>query len=816
MATRLKLRICTWNLGNAPPPSDMRSWLLGAPSTEPFALIAIGVQECHYLPDRLHTVDDVSVLPDDLSPTTSFSVTDALRQPELEARSRKPSPKHILSKAVKSVRRSISRSPPPIALPDAQRTPSPASAHSPRALAPDSLRRDVQSQPARTPVRSMPGRPAMLLSPWNLNSTKSARSDNLFSAKSSRSEQNPFSDFSTWQISDVDDSLLRHRSGMGMTGVRKPPPRLPCLDGVVDPLALDSLDTLSLSEPASEDTVLLDDHSSPPRLKICSDSSGSSGSSDSSDELPVHGDADASSDDLEWADNFSHHLPKPSPKLAEGSADACASANLDGVSNDQRKFAKAVADAMPTEYALIAKVQMMEMQLMVYVHCILQPRVESHAVMSEATGVANLVGNKGAVGMKVFIDGTSFCFVNSHLAAHAGDKYLRQRHADVVTIMAKLERIGKVGMPMFHRYDHVFWMGDLNYRLNLERLVPAAISWSLRQRWEYVCKLILDGRVGDVASMDELRQEMEAGHIFSGFAEGALTFPPTFKVVRGRGDGTFYQSARVPSYCDRILWRSAPMHCAHVKLREYDCVIGLDTSDHKPVFAVFDVVIPAKIFWMPLPAARHSFKCTLRFCNVEVVGGFLMGCGNGQTDEEDDFSSTSGWSSGWSSAWGSPSVGASSLRSVWGSSSSSGEEGPHGRRIVSGSVFGHDLFVGRKGYRFGLQFREGDMSTRDGVRLPCIAVRAVQDLRDLLYKYVVIVFHPKNGCRVGHSCVLPLAGLVSEVGVKFSHVELPLTRFGAPCGLAKLDVGVRVSVDRWRDIDDSFLPKLRSRRKRRS
>lgn len=43
----------------------------------------------------------------------------------------------------------------------------------------------------------------------------------------------------------------------------------------------------------------------------------------------------------------------------------------------------------------------------------------------------------------------------------------------------------------------------------------------------------------------------------------------------------------VPSWCDRVLWKSFPD--THIVCRAYGCTNDIVTSDHSPVFAAFQV-----------------------------------------------------------------------------------------------------------------------------------------------------------------------------------------------------------------------------------
>ena len=76
---------------------------------------------------------------------------------------------------------------------------------------------------------------------------------------------------------------------------------------------------------------------------------------------------------------------------------------------------------------------------------------------------------------------------------------------------------------------------------------------------------------------------------FAGFHEGRPSFPPTFKVERL--PGVTHQQERTPSYCDRILWKSTEA-LATASQRSLCSPAEVSSSDHKPVYATFEVHTP--------------------------------------------------------------------------------------------------------------------------------------------------------------------------------------------------------------------------------
>ncbi|CAI7782892.1 unnamed protein product, partial [Closterium sp. NIES-53] len=81
---------------------------------------------------------------------------------------------------------------------------------------------------------------------------------------------------------------------------------------------------------------------------------------------------------------------------------------------------------------------------------------------SEATGIGHVIANKGAVSVSLKFWDTSFCFVNSHLAAHEG--HCMTRNDNYREVMRNMHP-GLSSIDLLSQFHHVFWMGDLNYRL---------------------------------------------------------------------------------------------------------------------------------------------------------------------------------------------------------------------------------------------------------------------------------------------------------------------------------------------------------------
>ena len=92
--------------------------------------------------------------------------------------------------------------------------------------------------------------------------------------------------------------------------------------------------------------------------------------------------------------------------------------------------------------------------------------VKNIEVISKPTGIGNIIGNKGGIMIAFRIHETSFCFISCHLAAHHSNELLRKaNYHDLIKSM----RLGVKEIEATFQYDYVFWMGDLNFRIDRQK-----------------------------------------------------------------------------------------------------------------------------------------------------------------------------------------------------------------------------------------------------------------------------------------------------------------------------------------------------------
>ncbi|CAO2625332.1 Phosphatidylinositol 3,4,5-trisphosphate 5-phosphatase 1, partial [Lemmus lemmus] len=204
------------------------------------------------------------------------------------------------------------------------------------------------------------------------------------------------------------------------------------------------------------------------------------------------------------------------------------------------------------------------------------------------TGIANTLGNKGAVGVSFMFNGTSLGFVNSHLTSGSEKKLRRnQNYMNILRFLA----LGDKKLSPFnitHRFTHLFWLGDLNYRVELPTWEAETIIQKIKQQ-----------QYSDLLAHDQLLLERKEQKVFLHFEEEEITFAPTYRFERLTRDKYAYTKQKatgmkynLPSWCDRVLWKSYPL--VHVVCQSYGSTSDIMTSDHSPVFATFETGVTSQ------------------------------------------------------------------------------------------------------------------------------------------------------------------------------------------------------------------------------
>ncbi|KAJ3023387.1 UNVERIFIED_CONTAM: hypothetical protein HDU68_008622 [Siphonaria sp. JEL0065] len=317
-----------------------------------------------------------------------------------------------------------------------------------------------------------------------------------------------------------------------------------------------------------------------------------------------------------WLSNKNDSIPADIYVLGFQELDLNTEIYLFSDDSKQKRWAELVEGFLGTlkdKYYKIASRQLIGMLILVYAKE--ANKVDISEISTEAIGTGLMgFGNKGGVSARFRFKDSYLCFVNAHLAADtnqverrnqdftdickrtkyslSGTSYLGAR--DYLTHNPWVYTIVDLASPAvsptsptalnsvgIFESDHLFFMGDLNYRIPLS---------------DSAAKLLLaDNELEKLFEHDQLNVEKRFLRVLNGFKEAQITFKPTYKFDVGSNEYDTSEKKRSPSWCDRIFWFANPYKKDEegewIENLWYKSSMELKMSDHKPVSAVFQAQI---------------------------------------------------------------------------------------------------------------------------------------------------------------------------------------------------------------------------------
>lgn len=308
-----------------------------------------------------------------------------------------------------------------------------------------------------------------------------------------------------------------------------------------------------------------------------------------------------------------------------------------------------IAHVHPSGYVLIKSRNCWAIWMYVFVRRNLLPAITNIESESTPSGYAGVMGNKGGVSVRFEICGVNLILLSCHFTAHKEKQ--RDRLNDYLDIISHQSfRDEDVNVILDH--DYVFWMGDLNFRL--ENITKNEAE-----------QLIVENRLSELLKHDQLNIMKDKKLIFQDFNEGEITFPPTFKFDKGTEIYDSSKKRRIPAWTDRILYmahrdyaidhhlnvnpnlnRRSPSPSRHTPVRgppseverkypsgsfktkiahhpeivlvEYTSLSEYRHSDHRPVVGTFQFAVPSRWFSLPIEFVepkidRHPRSEDLKF-----------------------------------------------------------------------------------------------------------------------------------------------------------------------------------------------------------
>lgn len=236
-------------------------------------------------------------------------------------------------------------------------------------------------------------------------------------------------------------------------------------------------------------------------------------------------------------------------------------------------------------YTLLHTSNLVGLFTCIFVKASERPKIRDVCGAEIKLGFSGRVGNKGALVVRFFIDDSSLCFINCHLAA--GQTQTTHRNNDAATIMEAepLPRnrspsdcanyfVGGGNGSMILDHEICILNGDLNYRID-----------SMTRN--NVIDAVKQGNLPKLLDRDQLllSRKRNPGFRLRAFNENPITFAPTYKYDVGTDTYDTSEKKRSPAWCDRLLYRGL----GKIKQTEYRRHDVVKVSDHRPVSGRFKI-----------------------------------------------------------------------------------------------------------------------------------------------------------------------------------------------------------------------------------
>jgi phosphatidylinositol-bisphosphatase len=276
------------------------------------------------------------------------------------------------------------------------------------------------------------------------------------------------------------------------------------------------------------------------------------------------------------------------------------------VSSNKSRWEQQVRDYLGEEYFLVGAHTLSAIHIMVFIHRYLWRYCWDIKTGHVATGIANVIGNKGGVQVGFNLGRTSLLFTNAHLAAHQNK--MKERTANLTRIMKDSPlRRDKSGLGAHEDYDRVFFMGDLNPRLEATRdevdgwlsAKPALLEKCLDR--DQLLPLLN-------ASAASAKSDDKDFGLWPLFSEASISFPPTYKFDPNSNVYDTSKKRRIPSWTDRILYKSDEA----IRCLRYTSAPNYECSDHRPIFGQYEITVDLDDWEETVANQKTSSVCSIQ------------------------------------------------------------------------------------------------------------------------------------------------------------------------------------------------------------
>ncbi|KAK2954471.1 putative Inositol polyphosphate 5-phosphatase OCRL [Blattamonas nauphoetae] len=282
--------------------------------------------------------------------------------------------------------------------------------------------------------------------------------------------------------------------------------------------------------------------------------------------------------------------------------------NLNKYNKNPDLWNTAILNELGPNYSMYYAKQLFGLTLSVFVHRKLLQFMSNMQETTISCGIFKPVPNKGAIVLSFLFHDRPFCFIASHLTSGRGKNIRRMEDFQRIVKECTFGQSSMSPFPFSNprlslfEHDFVFWMGDLNYRLD-SAISHSQVEEYLKHQKAFKTKLtkaqdlMQSNTLGAVtqrtyftsASLTPLSSLLLYDQLllhrlnkvaFSSFEEMRISFPPTYRYDEGTNTYDTSHKLQVPAWCDRVLFFTADP-----RVREKRLIVEKEDKEKKELEA---------------------------------------------------------------------------------------------------------------------------------------------------------------------------------------------------------------------------------------
>ena len=224
------------------------------------------------------------------------------------------------------------------------------------------------------------------------------------------------------------------------------------------------------------------------------------------------------------------------------------------------------------KYQFMKELDLVGLYILIFVRASCIKYIKNFDYQIIKTGLKGALGNKGSLLLRFNLNDSSIAIACSHLSS--GQDKNEERKSEILNVLNTTFK--KYPNLKFKDYNHYFYFGDVNTRLDLSLENPLIADLIKNHSKD------TNNDYTSILQSDQFFKYQKENNIIAELDEAKIKFSPTYKYYIG--SNIYDVTKRIPSWCDRIFFKK---YSETLPLSYNKCLFTI--SDHQPLYGLYRV-----------------------------------------------------------------------------------------------------------------------------------------------------------------------------------------------------------------------------------